>query len=694
MSSRHTFLVELGTEELPPKSLPTLIQAFKDQLLESLSRAGLEAERVECFASPRRLALRIAGLPEATPEQALTVWGPPASIAFDGNGEPTKAAQAFASKNGVDVKALATANDGKVDKLVAHVRTGGEPSVQLLPDMVAKALAALPVDKRMRWGSSRNEFVRPVQWLVMLWDDQVVPCEILGLAAGRTTRGHRFHCGRSLEIVHPEQYETLLEQEGRVIANFDKRKDKIRSQVLAEAEKAGGHAELDEALLDEVTALVEWPVALTGRFDQEFLQVPAEALISSMKEHQKYFHLLDDQGALLPNFVAVANLESRQPQAVVQGNEKVIRPRLSDAAFFYRTDLQTPLAKHREKLHNVVFQAKLGTVFDKTDRIAALARVIAPAVGASADLAAQAGELSKADLATAMVYEFAEMQGIAGMYYARHEGLPEELAQALNEQYKPRFAKDSLPETSAGTVLALADRLDTLAGIFGLGQVPTGSKDPFGLRRASVAVLRLLIEKRLDLDLRELLASATGNFADLPQGDKTVDLALNYMLERLRAWYEEAGFSAEVYLSVSAKGLSRPLDIDGRIHAVAAFAQLPEASALAAANKRVSNILNKQDQQPGSQVDQALLKETAEQALAQALAGQAAKVEPLLAKRQYREALAQLASLREPVDRFFDDVMVMTDDIALRNNRLALLNNLRNLFLQVADISHLVVQTA
>ncbi len=687
----HTFLVELGTEELPPKSLPRLIEAFADHLSQSLHQLNLSFSKMQMFATPRRLALLVSDLPATTPEQTLTVWGPPANIAFDAQGKPSRAAEAFASKNGVAVEALTTANDGKVDKLVAHTRAGGDAVVGLLPDLVDKALAALPVDKRMRWGSSRNEFVRPVQWLVMLWGDTVIPCEILGLQAGRVTRGHRFHSEGMLELSQPEEYEPLLEAQGRVIASFEKRRAIIRAQVLDQAQAVGGRAQLDEALLDEVTALVEWPVALTGQFDPAFLAVPSEALISSMKEHQKYFHLLDAQGRLLPRFIAVANLASRNPQAVVQGNEKVIRPRLADAAFFYHTDRQTPLMKHREKLRTVVFQGKLGSLFDKTERLAALARELAEPLGLDVQLAGRAAQLAKADLVTQMVYEFAEMQGTAGMYYARHDDEAEELAQALNEQYQPRFARDSLPQSALGTLLALVDRLDTLAGIFGLGQVPTGSKDPFGLRRSSVAVLRLLIEKRMDLDLERLLQQAAAQYTDLPKGQETVSLALAYMLERLRAWYEEAGISHEVYQSVSVRGLTCPLDIDDRVQAVAAFAELPQAAALAAANKRVSNILSKQGTMPATGVSKDLLTEPAERALADAVRHQRALVEPLLAERRYREALATLASLREPVDRFFDDVMVMTDDPALRNNRLALLAELRELFLQVADISHLVV---
>lgn len=687
----HTFLVELGTEELPPTQLLGLSQALEQGVCERLQTLGLRFGKVQPFATPRRLALLIESLPSKTPVSENKVWGPPAKVAFDAEGKPTKAAQAFAAKNGLSVEDLSTENDGKVDKLVAMTSSGGELTTELLPQIVRESLAALPINKRMRWGSSREEFVRPVQWLMMLWDGEVIPCQILGLQAGRVTRSHRFHCQCEITIQDPESYATLLREEGFVVANFDDRKETIRQQVIEQGKALGGAAVIDEDLLEEVTALVEWPVSLAGQFDREFLEVPAEALISSMKEHQKYFHVVDGEGQLLPHFITVSNIRSADPAKVIAGNEKVIRPRLADAAFFFSTDKKTSLAQQREKLRSVVFQAKLGSIFDKTERIAALAKQIAQSLKADQALAERAGQLSKADLVTAMVYEFADMQGIAGYYYALNDGENQEVAQALNEQYLPRFAKDQLPATTTGTIVALADRLDTLAGIFGLGQIPTGSKDPFGLRRASLAVLRLLVDKKLDLDLGELLSLAVAQYPDLPKGAESRDLALTYMLERFRAWYEEAGIATEVYLSVAAKNLTCPLDIDKRVYAVAAFAELPEAQSLAAANKRVSNILAKQDQLPQAEVDSALLQESAEQALAEQVAQLQAQVQPLFDNGQYREALASLASLRASVDQFFDDVMVMAEDQALRNNRLALLMQLRNLFLEVADISCLAM---
>ncbi len=691
MSQSHAFLVELGTEELPPTALLGLVEAFTSEVGSALSAMDVAFDQILPFASPRRLAMRIEGLPELTPIKSVSTWGPPAKMAVDAEGKPTRAAIGFAEKCGVSVEQLQTANDGKIDKLVVHSEAGGEPLVDLLPGVIADALTKLPINKRMRWGASRNEFVRPVHWLVMLFDEQVVPCEILGLSADRLSRGHRFHANKTLSIETASAYEKLLLEQGFVVADFGVRRQKVEQQVLAAGEKLGGHAVIDPDLLNEVTALVEWPVALAGQFEQRFLEVPAEALISSMKEHQKYFHVVDAAGVLLPHFITVSNLNSADPAQVIAGNEKVIRPRLSDAAFFFNTDKKTSLVQHREKLRTVVFQAQLGTVFDKTERIGQLCRWIAGELKVDANLAERAGQFSKADLATAMVYEFADMQGIAGQYYARNDGEPEAVAKAMSEQYLPKFAGDQLPASDIGAIVALADRLDTLAGIFGLGQVPTGSKDPFALRRASLAVLRILVEKQLDLDLRALLKKAVSLYPSLPKGEASVDLALHYMLERFRSWYEERSVPAEVYQAVAAKGISCPLDIDKRVHAVAAFYKMTEAEALAAANKRVSNILAKFDGEIPQTIDPKRLVEASEQALATELGALQKQVVPLFADRQYAEGLACLAQLRITVDTFFDDVMVMTDDLALRNNRIALLDQLRQLFWQVADISQLAV---
>lgn len=681
------FLFELGTEELPPVALKSLITALASAVEESLAKTGLGHKGIKSYASPRRLAILIKDLADTTPVKEVTVWGPPAKIAFDADGKPTKAAQAFADKNGLSLAQLTTENDGKADKLVARQQAGGEQATDLLGHIFSEALTRLPIPKRMRWGASRTEFVRPVHWLVMLYGEDVVDAEILGLKAGRESRGHRFHHNQPISLKSAADYLASL-REAYVLADMAERRTLIVEQINQQASQIGGTAVIDEDLLDEVTALVEWPVALTGKFEERFLKVPAEALISSMAEHQKYFHVVDENGKLKPNFITLANIESKDPAQVIDGNERVIRPRLSDAAFFFETDKKTPLARQRERLKNIVFQAKLGSIFDKTERIARLAAIIAKQIGADAAKATRAGELSKADLVTEMVLEFDKMQGIAGHYYALNDGEDEEVAKALAEQYLPKYAGDKLPETTTGTLVALADRLDTIIGIFGIGQKPTGSKDPFGLRRASLGALRLMVEKNINLDLKALLEeAAAGHGRHIAKPDEAVEETLAYMLERFRAWYEEDAIATEVYLAVAAKNISHPLDINARVLAVNAFARMDEAEALAAANKRVSNILSKLDREPSGPVNPELLREEAEKRLAEAVAAKATAVPPLYQERRYADALAELASLRKPVDDFFDQVMVMADDESLRNNRLALLTQLRGLFLQVADIS-------
>ena len=690
--NKRDLLIEVGTEELPPVALKGLRDAFADSLESQLREAGLGYESTERFASPRRLALVLRQLSAQAPSQTLEAWGPPAKVAFDSEGKPTRAAEAFAGKNGIAVAELKQhiANDGKQDKLFVKSEQAGVETAAVIFAMIDKALAALPIPKRMRWGASRAEFVRPVHWLAVVYGNEPLSGSALNLSAGNTTRGHRFHANTELKIKNAADYESLLLNEGKVVARFEKRRDMIREQVAAQGKKLGGAAVISDDLLDEVTALVEWPVALAGSFEQRFLRVPAEALVSSMKEHQKYFHVVDANGALLPNFVTVANIESLDPSQVIAGNEKVIRPRLSDAAFFFETDCKTSLFDRREKLKSIVFQEKLGTVFDKTERIAALAKTLATKMGADAGLAERAALLCKSDLVTDMVFEFADMQGIAGYYYANNDGEPAEVASAMQEQYLPRFAGDALPATATGSVVALADRLDTITGIFGIGQPPSGSKDPFALRRACLGVLRIILEQNLELDLRELIELASAQHKGITASSELTDTILAYMIERLRAVYDDQGIPVEVFMAVTAKNLSAPLDIDRRVKAVYSFYQLPEAQALAAANKRVSNILAKGDAAPSDKVDSTLLQEAAEKALASALETATATVSPLLASGDYEKGLSSLASLREPVDAFFDQVMVNADNEKLRANRLALLANLRALFLQVADISQLV----
>lgn len=691
------FLVELGTEELPPTALEGLSTAFTAGIEAGLAAHHLAFDTIESYATPRRLATLVKGLVESTPRKDVVIWGPPVKIAFDTEGQATKAALAFASKNGIDIADLLSENDGKADKLVFRTQTGGEATTTLLAAIVEASLAALPIPKRMRWGANRHDFVRPAHWLVMLFGHEIVDATLMGLRANRETRGHRFHYNQVLAIQSASEYADKLKKIAYVLADIDERKTLIRQQVEAEAEKLGAQAVIDTDLLDEVTALVEWPVALTGRFEARFLSVPAEALISSMKAHQKYFHVVDGAGNLMPHFITVANIESKAPAQVIDGNERVIRPRLSDAAFFFETDKKTTLADKRDRLKTIVFHAKLGTVYAKTERIAALAKALAEKLALSADSITadsirsigRAGELCKSDLVSEMVHEFADMQGIAGYYYAQHDGEADAVAAAMNEHYMPRFAGDKLPTTDTGAVIALADRLDTLVGIFGVGEQPTGSKDPFALRRASVGVLRLLVEQGRPLDLRELLSLAYQHYPSLPQGHAVIEEVLTYMLERFRAGYEEQSIPAAVFQAVSAKQLSQPLDIDRRVQAVNHFRQLPAADALAAANKRVANILAKTDSAVAATVNPALLQEAAEQALAAAITEKQAVVNPLFDQGDYQAALTELAALGEVVDHFFDNVMVMADDTALKNNRLALLQQLRALFFEVADIAYL-----
>lgn len=687
------FLVEIGCEELPPKALNSLSQAFLAGITQSLTQQGIAFTGSRVFATPRRLAVRLEQLASAQPDKAVERRGPAVAAAFDAAGNPTRALEGFAGSLGVTPDHLDTLETDKGAWLVYRSMEQGKPTVELLPGIVESALAGLPIPKRMRWGASRVEFVRPVHWVVMLFGSQVVDCNILGIAADNQTRGHRFHCARQLIVPTPADYEVILREEGRVIAAFDERKTRIREAVIALGQTAAkAQVVIDEALLDEVTALNEWPVPLLGHFESRFLDVPAEALISSMKSHQKYFHLVDAEQKMLPMFITVANIDSKGPQQVVAGNEKVIRPRLSDAAFFYETDRRTPLHQRIDSLKSIIFQEKLGSIYDKSVRVAALAKRIASAMHADPEAAARAAMLAKTDLVSAMVLEFPELQGIMGAYYAQHDGEPGDIPLAINEQYLPRFAGDQLPSSPTGLALALADRLDSLVGLFSIGQPPSGTRDPFALRRAALGVLRMMVECGLTLDLQACVSWSAETYGPdfLGKGitASSIEAVVDYVLERFRAGYEEQGIPVEVFLAVQARKPTQPLDFDHRVRAVEAFRQLPAAAALAAANKRVSNILNKQAAQTATHViDEGLLHEAAEKQLAQAVAAQARQLAPLCASGQYAAALNSLAALREPIDQFFDQVMVMAEDEQVRNNRLALLGGLRNLFLQVADIS-------
>jgi glycyl-tRNA synthetase beta chain len=643
--SQHDFLVELGTEELPPKALKTLSDAFTQGITSGLKEAGVSFTDVKSFASPRRLAVLISALDEKQADRDIERRGPSVKA-------PEKAVEGFARSCGVTADQLETITTDKGDYFNFRNTEEGKATALLLPTLVENSLNKLPIPKRMRWGASRVEFVRPVHWLVMLLGDDVIDCEILGLTSGRKTRGHRFHYNNEIELITPAEYQARLNEPGMVVADYEARKEMIREQVIAEGQKLNATAQIDEDLLDEVASLNEWPVALTGRFEERFLDVPAAALISSMKEHQKYFHHLDSEGSLLPNFTTICNIVSNDPQQVIEGNEKVIRPRLSDAAFFFETDKKSTLESRVEKLKTIVFQKDLGTLHDNASRISTLAGKIALALGEDQAKAERAGLLAKTDLMTDMVYEFTDLQGLMGYHYALNDGEDNDVALAQNEQYMPRFSGDELPQTAPGIAVAIADRLDTLTGLFGINQPPTGSKDPFALRRAALGVLRIIVERNLDLDLRDLLVIASDNHTSLPARDGLESKVLDFMLERFRAWYEDAGINAEVFLAVLAIKPSRPLDFDRRVKAVNHFRSLTEANALAAANKRVSNILSKQGVTGTTDVDSALLSEEAEKSLAAAIDTQKAALAPLFAEGKYQEALESLAGLRAPVDAF------------------------------------------
>ena len=685
-------LFELGTEELPPKALMSLSNALFKGIQKGLGENKLNFNEVQSFAAPRRLAVIIKDLDVRTPDTEVVAWGPPVKVAFDAEGNATKAAQAFANKNGLNLKELPSKieSDGKQDKLCVRRVEAGRDTSSLLGMIINQSLSLLPIPKRMRWGNSKEEFVRPVQWGVLLFNDETYYESVLGVTTGNVSQGHRFHGTGDITICSPNSYEQQL-HDNFVIASFAKRRELIEDGVKLLASEGGGIAVIDPSLLDEVTALNEWPVPLMGCFDEAFLAVPSEALVSSMKEHQKYFHLVDKHDNLMAAFITVSNIISKEPQKVIQGNERVIRPRLADAAFFYKNDAHVSLFDRREQLKTVVFQEKLGSVYAKTERVALLAKTLAVSTGADPEAAFRAGQLCKSDLVTDMVGEFADLQGVMGRYYALNDGEDAQVAEALLEQYLPRFSGDLVPSTTVGAALALADKLDTLVGIFSIGQQPSGSRDPFALRRASLGILRIIIDRKLDIDLRSAIEVSAIQFELEGEALKNIcKQVLAYILDRFKSWYKEEGYAAEIYLSVAPLNLSNPLDIDARVNAVASFSLLPEAGDLATANKRVSNIISKQlgTSEPVT-LDSNLLVEPAEKTLAKSITRMSLLSEPLLASRDYTNVLKNLATLRDPIDSFFNDVMVMADDQALRNNRLSLLSNLRALFVNVADIAQM-----
>ena len=680
------FLIELGTEELPPKALRTLAEAFAANFEAELKAANLPHQGIKWYAAPRRLALKVTALAENQPDRIVEKRGPAITAAFDAEGNATKAAQGWARGNGITVDQAERMVTDKGEWLLFKQEVKGQPAQTLLPELAAAALAKLPIPRPMRWGNKDTQFIRPVKTLTMLLGEELIEGTILGIASARTIRGHRFMGEAEFTIDNADQYPAILEERGKVMADYDARKAIILADAKKAADAVGGIADLDDELVEEVTSLVEWPVVLTASFEEEFLKVPSEALVYTMKGDQKYFPVYDAEGKLIPKFIFVSNIISKDPSQVISGNEKVVRPRLADAEFFFNTDLKSKLVDRLPQLETAIFQQQLGTIKDKTDRITELAGYIAEKIGADVTNAKRAGLLAKCDLMTSMVFEFTETQGVMGMHYARHDGEAEDVALALNEQYMPRFAGDQLPSTNVSSAVAMADKLDTIVGIFGIGQAPKGS-DPFALRRASLGVLRIIVENGYDLDLVDLVAKAHSLFGDKLTNAKVDSDVIEFMLGRFRAWYQDAGFSIDIIQAVLAMHPTQPSDFDKRVKAVSHFRELDAAESLAAANKRVGNILAKFDGELPTTVNNSLLVEAAEKELAAKVETVVATLAPVFAAGDYQQALTELASLREPVDAFFDNVMVMADDEQLKVNRLALLNLLRNQFLQVADIS-------
>jgi glycyl-tRNA synthetase beta chain len=687
MADRANLLFELGTEELPPKALKRLSAALTEQFLIGLDNAGLEHGPVDSFATPRRLALRIKDCATRQPDRQIERRGPALQAAFDGNGNPSKAAEGFARSCGTTVDQLSKLETDKGVWLAYQVEEKGQAASQLLPEIAEQALNKLPIPKRMRWGASEAQFVRPVHWLLFIHGEDVINCTLLDAKSDRRTFGHRFHHSAPITIDNADNYESVLENPGKVIASFDKRKETIRQAVEQSAASVGGHPDLDDALLEEVTALNEWPIPISASFEERFLEVPQEALIATMKGNQKYFPLFDSEGRLMNHFITIANIDSPQPELIQEGNQRVIRPRLADAMFFWQQDGKLRLEDRLESLKQVVFQNKLGTMHDKSQRVAQLAELIAIEIGGDPDLAHRAGLLSRCDLMTDMVFEFPEMQGVMGRYLAQRDGEDTELAQAMDEFYMPRFSGDRLPQTRTGIAISLAEKLDTLVGIFGIGQRPTGDKDPFALRRAALGALRIIREHSLTLYLKGLLEAVAESMADRLTENHTADDVYAFMIERLKGIYQDEGIDQDLFLAVSAVSPDTVVDLDLRIHAMQAFRKLPEATSLAAANKRIRNILKKNEEPLPMRADANLFQEQAERELLARLDELTPKAQPLFDRGEYAEGLRILAALKQPVDDFFDQVMVMADDTDLRINRLALLAQVESQFLSVADLS-------
>ena len=689
MNDKCDVLFELGTEELPPKSLLKLINALHAHVDSGLRKAGLHFSEILPYATPRRLALVIRNLDVAQPDQELERKGPATSAAYMGDGTPSKALEGFLRSCGANANQLSTLETDKGSWLVCRQTVKGQGTADLLPEIINQALTALPIAKRMRWGNGVAEFVRPVHWVVLLFGKELVEAEILGIHSGRNSRGHRFHGAGSLAISSPDEYVDKLRQQGYVLADFAQRRQKVEELAREAAARVGGQALIDADLLDEVTALVEWPVSVLGGFDSRFLDLPAEVLITTMQANQKYFPVLDSQGKMLPYFITISNLESSRAATVREGNERVVRPRLSDAEFFWNQDRKRTLESRVDDLGQVTFQKKLGSLLDKTHRVRRLASAIAHRLGQEPAPVDRAALIAKADLLTAMVGEFPELQGIMGRYYALAEGEPDDIATAIEEQYLPKVSGGSLPASQTGRILALAEKLDSLSGIFSTGLIPTGDKDPYALRRAALGMIRILIEARIDLDVPELLDTALGLYEHDFDVPGTKQLVHNFILERLRGYLIDGGCRPDEFEAVLAVRPASLVDFQNRLQAVREFRQLPEAASLSAANKRIRNLLRKTDESIDAGVDESVLLEPSEQRLFAAAREARESITPFLYHQSYTEALRRLAALREPVDAFFDAVMVMADDDVVRRNRLSLLGIIDGLFINIADISSL-----
>ncbi|MBA6351753.1 MULTISPECIES: glycine--tRNA ligase subunit beta [unclassified Colwellia] len=682
----ETLLIELGTEELPPKSLKNLAVTFYQQIKDQLDSAGLTYEDIQWFATPRRLAVKVSQLVEKQADKEIEKRGPAIDVAFDAEGNPSKAAQGWARSNGISVEEAQRLKTDKGEWLLHRATQTGKTIAELIPAMVNIAVSKLPVPKPMRWGSTRTQFIRPVHTLTIMFGAEIIAGETLEVSSSNVVTGHRFHHEGFVTLAHANEYEDKLTS-AFVQVNYQERQALILSEINKAAQQLDGVALIDDELLEEVTGLVEWPVILIGSFDKAFLDVPAEPLIYSMKDHQKYFPVNDKNGQLLNKFIFVTNIESKDPIQVIKGNEKVIRPRLADAEFFFKTDKSKTLASRLESLSSVLFQKQLGTLKEKSERIASLSAVIAGQIGENTEQAKRAGLLSKTDLMSDMVLEFPQVQGTMGKYYAENDGEAPEVAQALEDQYRPRYAGDALPEGNIGCAVAIADKIDSLVGIFGINQAPKGDKDPFALRRAAIGLIRIIIEKKLPLDINTLIEESVSLYGEKLSNENVNVQVVDFVLGRFRAYYQEQGISVDVIQAVLANAPTEPLDFEKRIKAVSHFKSLEQAATLAAANKRVGNILAKFSGELYPTFKADLATETQEKALAEAFNEVKATIAPMMLAKDYQAALTELACLKAPIDNFFDNVMVMADDEAIKTNRLTLLNEIRNSFFAIADVA-------